>query len=443
MMANLQLVDGATHPDSGADAGLPGALLGATVSYTHGYEAPATSLSQQSLTEHLAQFGRRPVTTGSAGNLLRQGVQSAGLTGHGGGHFPVATKWLTHLRAGGGGVVIANGAESEPASVKDKALMQLRPHLVLDGLACVAEVVAAEDVVIWLHEGAHCTERALRQALAERRKSGFDDPAVRIVTGPRRYLSGESSAIVNSLSGGTALPQFRRVPAAEAGVSGRPTLVHNVETLCRIARVAYSGASNYHHTTLLSVAHDDVRTLLEIHPTTALDEVVAAVTGMTGTELPQAVLIGGYGGSWHSWEQISGVDTAETSLRAKGIDLGAGVVIPVAADECGLAQAALIADYLSASSARQCGPCLFGLKSVSTLLGKLVGGDAQRRDIGRLTRFLSEVSGRGACHHPDGAVRMIGSALATFAEDVAEHLRTGHCLHPESSPYVQIPELAQ
>ena len=79
-------------------------------------------------------------------------LEESGLAGHGGGHFPVARKWRTVLRRGGGGIVVANGAESEPASAKDRALLATVPHLVLDGLACAAEVVGAADAVIWMHD---------------------------------------------------------------------------------------------------------------------------------------------------------------------------------------------------------------------------------------------------------------------------------------------------
>ena len=77
-----------------------------------------------------------------------------GLTGNGGGHFPVARKWRTVLRHGGGGIVVANGAESEPASAKDRALLTTVPHLVLDGLACAAEVLGAR-------RGGHLDARGL------------------------------------------------------------------------------------------------------------------------------------------------------------------------------------------------------------------------------------------------------------------------------------------
>ncbi len=95
---------------------------------------------------------------GWAGEQLLDSIEQAELTGRGGAHFPVARKWRTALdaaRAGGGEVlVVANGAEGEPASAKDAALLLQRPHLVLDGLVCAAEAFGASSAVLWLQEGA-------------------------------------------------------------------------------------------------------------------------------------------------------------------------------------------------------------------------------------------------------------------------------------------------
>jgi NADH:ubiquinone oxidoreductase subunit F (NADH-binding) len=430
MTSNLRLVDDLRSRERNPERGER--LLGELV----------TALVPEALTEHLSRHGQRPLTRWAARSALLGNARSVGLTGHGGGHFLVADKWLTHLEAGGRGVVIANGAEGEPSSVKDSALLQLRPHLVLDGLACAAELVEADDVVIWLSEEADRTRGAVERALAERQAAGLREPAMRVVTCPEHFVSGESSAIVRSLNGGPALPQFRREPAAKAGVGGRPTLVHNVETLARVGRVARLQARGYQHTTLLSIAHDDVRTVVEVDPAAALADVIAAVTGPSLGRPPQAILVGGYGGTWCSWEKLAGVAANEGSLRSAGLSLGAGVLIPVAAGECGLSQAARIARYLAASSARQCGPCLFGLDSAADLLARLADGKAGRRDISRLGRSLGEITGRGACHHPDGAVRMIRSALLTFADDVESHLHHGQCLYPDHAPSVRIAEVA-
>jgi hypothetical protein len=229
-------------------------LLGGAVRYGLDGGSPHTQVAEDDLAAHARRFGERPRATGRAGRDLLDILDEIGLSGRGGSHFPAAAKWRTHLSAGGGGVVVANGAESEPASAKDTALMQLRPHLVLDGLACAAEAVGADDAVMWLHSGAHAARSAMVRALGERRAARLPDPAIRLGIGPDHYLSGESSAIVNALSGRAALPGFTTRPAAISGVHGRPTLLHNVETLARTALAARTGTAYHAGTSLLTVA---------------------------------------------------------------------------------------------------------------------------------------------------------------------------------------------
>ncbi len=148
-------------------------------------------------------------------------VAAAGLTGCGGGHFPVDRKWATALRAGGGGLVVANLAEGEPASAKDAALAQTAPHLILDGLDAVARAIGAERTVLWLHDDATHTRLALGRALAERAGTRTGAPWPEIAVAPHGYLSGESSAVVRALSGGPALPQTKRSPRGRRR-GGRP-----------------------------------------------------------------------------------------------------------------------------------------------------------------------------------------------------------------------------
>jgi len=378
-------------------------------------EAPET----QDLASHLHRFGERPAATGTSGPMLLGILDEVGATGAGGGHFPVARKWRSALRNGGGGIVIANGAESEPASAKDRTLLTLVPHLVLDGLACAAEVLGSTQAVLWLHEDARDARRAVAVAIAERRASGMAELVVRQELAPARYLSGESSAILRSLSGGPALPAFHRRPAAVDGFGGGPAVVHNVETLARIGLLARTGVRGHRPTALVTVTAPAGRTVIECRDAATVGEAVRD-GGWRGPD-PQAVLVGGYGGSWLPWAVARGVRLRDSDLRKVGAGLGAGVLIPVGAGECGIARAAEIAAFLADAGARQCGPCTFGLPALAQRLAALADGDIRRDEVARLDELAALVVGRGGCHHPDGAARMVTSALRTFASDVKRH----------------------
>lgn len=401
-------------------------MLGAAVHYLGGGSDAICELEPENLAAHLQRFGPRPSCTGDVGHVLLRRLGTAGLTGRGGAHLPVATKWrrvqLSRLEHGGGTVVVANGAEGEPLSRKDSALLEFRPHLVLDGLACAAETLGARDAVIWLHEDAHSSRTAITRAISERQAHQRDDPPVRVALGPHHYLTGESSAVVRALSGGPARPTFTRVPSAVSGVDGRPTLVQNVESLAHVALLARGDDAC---SVLMTFAAGEDLVVVENAEETSLQ---IAVTKALGGPAPQALLMGGYGGQWLGWERAAGLPLRESELRTSGVSLGAGVVAPLGADACGLARTAEIVRFLAASSARQCGPCHFGLPAIAGVVTDLARTRARRRDSRRLERFLAEVDGRGACHHPDGAVALVRSALQVFHDDVAAHLK-GRCLH--------------
>lgn len=399
-------------------------LLGGTVHYFGGQGEGITELEAEPLRAHLDRLGPRPDVRGPAGARLIDALAELELTGRGGGHFPVARKWraVQHRAPGTAAVVVANGAEGEPLSAKDAALLELRPHLVLDGLACAAEALGAQTTIVWLHAGAHAARAALTRAMSERAHTLAREPQARVALAPDHYLSGESSAAVRALSGGPALPEFRRVPTAVSGVSGRPTLVQNVETLARVALAARGLDAT--GSTLLTVTTPAQRVVVEAGAQAYLQDAIGSVLAGARTE---AVLLGGYGGRWVPWSALDGARASEPDLNRRGLSLGAGVVLPLPPGECGLERAATIVDYLAEASARQCGPCLFGLRAIADTVGALAARRAGRRDLKRLDRFLAEVHGRGGCHHPDGAVAMVASALETFAEDVAAH-RRGRCV---------------
>jgi NADH:ubiquinone oxidoreductase subunit F (NADH-binding) len=132
-----------------------------------------------------------------------------------------------------------------------------------------------------------------------------------------------------------------------------------------------------------------------------------------------ALLIGGYSGTRVDPAVAATRPFSVAGLRGTGASPGAGLIAALPAGTCGLAETARLAGYLAAESAGQCGPCLVGLGSIATELAELAAG--RRSGLSRLGRWLGQVDGRGGCHHPDGAVRMIRSALDAFPAEIAGH----------------------
>jgi NADH:ubiquinone oxidoreductase subunit F (NADH-binding) len=149
------------------------------------------------------------------------------------------------------------------------------------------------------------------------------------------------------------------------------------------------------------------------------------------------VLIGGYSGTWHARRDVAGRPLADPRLAPAAVAPGAGVLLVLPEDRCGLAETARVVAYLAGESAGQCGPCRNGLPAIAADLARLAAGEPDAGAPGpgedpeglleRLERRLGVIPGRGACGLPDGAVRLAASALTVFAADARAHAAGQPC----------------
>jgi NADH:ubiquinone oxidoreductase subunit F (NADH-binding) len=156
---------------------------------------------------------------------------------------------------------------------------------------------------------------------------------------------------------------------------------------------------------------------------------------------PCTVLVGGYHGAWIPAAEAARLTLANASLGKAGAFLGAGVLAALPPDRCGLAETARVARYLAEESAGQCGPCRSGLPRIAQALGALAARRARPQVLHDLQRWAGLVEGRGACHHPDGTVRFVRSALTVFGEEIGVHLR-GACTATSRAPFLPAGESA-
>jgi NADH:ubiquinone oxidoreductase subunit F (NADH-binding) len=377
----------------------------------------------ESLATHRQRLG--PVPALASGELIAE-LELSGLLGRGGAGFPVGRKWRTVAeRSSGRAVVLANGAEGEPLSRKDRSLMAARPHLVIDGALLGARAVGADDIIFYVGAEHRAAEAVMRHALAERRDIRG---RATIVSAPAGYVSGEESAAVQFVNAGDARPTTTPPRPFDRGVGGRPTLVQNVESLALAALIARRGHGWYTDRGRRSgmglitvsgvVNHAGVQ---EIDFGATLGDAAGVAGGLRGEA--QAVLLGGYFGRWADVEEQWGLPLEPRSMRSRGLALGCGVVHFLAAQSCGVEATSRILAYLASQSARQCGPCVFGLSAIAAATQRLATRSPQADDLDRLVRWGGQLAGRGACHHPDGAAALLQSALELFADDFAQHQR--------------------
>ena len=170
---------------------------------------------------------------------------------------------------------------------------------------------------------------------------------------------------------------------------------------------------------------------------TSLRDLLGAAGGATAPV--RAVLLGGYFGSWLDVGVARDVILHEEHLRPLGGGLGSGVIAVLPDDACGVAESARVLGYLTVEAAGQCGPCTHGLGALAGAVMQMAHGRAEPEVEDDIARWTAIVPGRGACHHPDGAVRFALSALDVFAEEFAEHRQRGPCAHCGGPAVLPIP----
>jgi NADH:ubiquinone oxidoreductase subunit F (NADH-binding) len=411
---------------------------------------PPGASQPESLRAHLGRHGFVPYRNGRL--QLVADLEAAGLTGRGGAAFPVHRKLTAVAAAGRRPFVVANGAESEPASRKDVSLLWLAPHLVLDGLQLVAEAVGAAEACLYVHEAdSGPLGQALRRALSERWGGRIDRVPVRLASAPGRFLAGQETAMVSLLNGGPALPTYAPPRPFERGVGGAPTLVQNVETLAHTALIARYGPGWFRQVGTPAEPGSMLATIHHADGTAHVTEVALGTplsgpngAGLIGADLAgrsQAVLIGGYHGSWVPAGRAAHLTLDNAALNPIGAMVGAGVIAALPAGRCGLAETARVVRYLALESAGQCGPCLNGLPRIAEAMAELAGPRPGRHVRADVERWAGLIRGRGACAHPDGSVRFVRSALEVFSAELAQHAE-GRCPAVPGPPFLPLPAAA-
>jgi len=413
-----------------------------------------------SLDEHLARYGAVPFGTGRPprGGVIAPlilEVERSGLTGRGGAGFPCGRKMRAVAQAGARGgplgsqvgtVLVANGAESEPASSKDRMLLARAPHLVLDGMVLAAEAVGAARAYLCVHAGGGAPLRLLADAVTERERAGLNRVPIQVVTVSGGYVSSQETALVSFLNGNPPLPAFIPPLPSDKGVHRRPTLVQNVETLAHLALIARYGASWFRELgtaqaagSLLVTVSGAIATpgVYEVSLGTPIGDLVQRAGGPA--EPVQAILAGGYFGGWLPYPAAQRLALSDHELRPAGAALGPGVLVLLPASACGLAETCRVTSYLASQSAGQCGPCRNGLPALAEAVRQVAFG-RPGDDLLRWTRQLADlVTGRGACRLPDGTAALVASGLRVFADDLRQHAEHGPCARAGRAPVLPAP----
>jgi NADH-quinone oxidoreductase subunit F len=412
----------------------------------------------------------------AARRLGREGtideLRASGLRGRGGGGFPTGAKWAG-VAAGRGThrYVVANAAEGEPGTFKDRRLMRDNPFQLIEGVAIAAFAIGATDAFIGLKASFGTEIDRLQQALAEMTAEGLaGDVPINIVPGPEEYLLGEEKALLEVIEGKDPLPRllppylhglFSTAPQMgwisaplEPGHRGphesNPTLVNNAETLSNVPWILARGPQWF-------------RTLgTPSSPGTVVATVVGDVAHPVVTEVEMgtrlSALLGGPAGGplpGRTWKAaFSGVanpvvDASRFHLpmtyedfTAHGTGLGAAGFIVYDDTACMVDVARMFSQFLSVESCGQCPPCKLGSGEITERLERIEHGSGTDDDVNRIGSWLGQVTDGSRCYLATEEREVVSSILRCFPEEFAEHLETGRCPRPRDLVLPKVVDLA-
>ncbi len=363
-------------------------------------------------------------------------VKRSGLRGRGGGGFPTWIKWQGTATAGAPRAVVANAAEGEPGTVKDRALLSANPFLVLEGIAIAARAVGAQVAYIGIKALFRDQITRVEAAAAEMTEM-LDGLDLRIVEGPDDYLFGVETAMLEVIEGKDPLP--RLVPPYIEGIRASDgteyaTVVNNVETLANVPGIVAHGADWFREVgterspgSMIFTVSGDVRT--------------PAVVEL-GLGTPLSFLIYGAGGGLEAGRRpklaVSGVSNRplaagqlDTPLSFEGMagigsGLGAGGFIVYDDRTCAVEVGAVLSGFLQVGSCGQCPPCKLGTTEFATGFGRLLDGRGTLDDVELMSAWVTRVTDANRCGLGAGQQALASGILDTFADDVVACL-AGRC----------------
>ena len=348
------------------------------------------------LADYRARGGYRVLAAALSGELTREAMlaatESAQLRGLGGAGFPTARKWRLVAAQPGPRTVVVNADEGEPGTFKDRWCLETEPHRVLEGMLLAAHAIGAESCWIYLRDEYPHLRHALERELAAIAAAGLVEMPIVLRRGAGAYICGEETALLESLEGRRGYPRHKPPFPAEHGLFGRPTLIHNVETLWFLpdildgpegaARYAGQGRRGRVGVRFFSVSGRVRSPGEKLAPAgiTLRELVEEYCGGMAEGHRLAAYLPGGASGGILP-ARLDDLPLDFGTLDAQGCFIGSGAVV-VLSDQDDLAEAVRnLVRFFRDESCGQCTPCRVGTAKAARMLEAPVWDRALLREL--------------------------------------------------------------
>ena len=383
---------------------------------------------------------------------LIQIAKDSGLRGRGGAGFPSGMKWsfvpAGDKADGGPKYLVVNADEMEPGTFKDRVILERNPHILIEGVIIAAYAMEMTDGYVFIRREYFKQADILERAIDEARAAGILGPAVmgtrwtfdiHVHRSGGRYICGEETALLNAFEGKKAQPRSKPPFPAARGLWGRPTTVHNVETLACVPGIARHGAQWFKGlaknpegagTKLYGGSGRIERPLCLERPIgTTLRELLDEMGGVRGGRKLLGVIPGGASTPFLTPEHLD-VPLDFEPVAKVGSRLGTGTFIVFSEDDCPVAGTLNLQRFFARESCGFCTPCRDGLPFGVDLLERIEGGKGTMGDLELLDDLFRNIGPNSFCAHAAGAAEPVKGLYQHFRGILEDHVKQGRCPFP-------------
>ncbi len=380
-------------------------------------------------------------------------VKSSGLRGRGGAGFSAGKKWSFVPKGPGAKYLCVNADESEPGTFKDREIMEIEPHLLLEGVAITSYAIGATLAFIYIRGEYTVAADRLDAAIEEAKQAGLlgkhlfgtdYELDVLVYRGAGAYICGEETALLESLEGKRPMPRSRPPFPAVSGLYAKPTVINNVETIANVPHIIARGAAWYQ--TLGSAPNNTGPKILCLSGSVnrpgnyeialgsiSLRDLVYGERfgqGMLRGRALKAILPAGVSAPLIPADKLDARIDYD-GIQAAGSMLGSASFIVLNEDVCIVKAALRMVEFFRHESCGKCTPCREGTGWLAQVLDRVEHGKGDAADLELLLSLADRISGKVLCALGDFATSPVVATIKHFRAEYLAHIELGRCPKPE------------
>lgn len=372
-------------------------------------------------------------------------IEKSGLRGRGGAGFPTHLKWRAVRNAESDTkYVVCNGDEGDPGAFMDRMLMESYPYRVIEGVILAGLVAGAGQGRFYIRSEYPLAIERMRRALDKCEQAGLSGDNIlgseyclelKIVGGAGAFVCGEETALLASIEGRRGMPRLRPPYPAQKGLSGRPTLINNVETYSMVPWIIRNGDESFaslgtetsRGTKVFALAGKVARGgLIEVPMGITLRQIVEDIGGgIAGGLKFKAVQVGGPSGGCVPAE-LADVPVDYESLTAAGAIMGSGGLVVLDQSDCMVDIARYFLEFTQNQSCGKCTFCRIGTRKMLEILERICGGRGKTGDIESLQELAGLITQTSICGLGTTAPNPVTSTIEYFRHEYEAHIN-GKC----------------